>query len=190
MTVLPLAFKLRGKSALVIGAGKIGVGKAQLLVRAGAIVTIIARERIADLPTGIKKFEERAYHSGDLRGYALIVSATGDSLINDQIVDEARTEGLWLNVVDDPDRSDFYFTAVHRTGDVVISVSTTGASPALAQVIRNLIRQHLPDTLSDIADRLRNERRVLHEAGTTSECVDWHSRILQLLDRGQTATLE
>jgi siroheme synthase (precorrin-2 oxidase/ferrochelatase) len=60
--VLPLAFKLQGKSVLVIGAGKIGVGKASLLVDAGARVTIVAREQIADLPIGIEQFEERVIH--------------------------------------------------------------------------------------------------------------------------------
>lgn len=181
MTVLPLAFKLEGKSVLVIGAGTIAVGKAKILIDAGARVTIIAREQFANMPKGIEKFEEREYRCGDLRGYALIISATGDSVLNDRIVEEAHAGGYLLNVVDDPDRSDFYFTAVHHAGDVVIAVSTNGASPALAQVVRSLIAQLLPQTLASTANRLRHERRVLHDAGKTSEGIDWRSRIQQLL---------
>jgi precorrin-2 dehydrogenase/sirohydrochlorin ferrochelatase len=188
--VLPLAFKLKGKSVLVIGAGKIGVGKASLLVDAGARVTIVAREQIADLPIGIEKFEEREYRLGDLHGYSLIIAATGDPMVNDQIVDEAHAEGIWLNVVDDPERSDFYFTAIHRAGDVVISVSTGGASPALAQEVRSLIRRNLPDSLEEAAHHLRNERRALHEAGQSSEDVDWRARIQELLNGATPTTSE
>jgi precorrin-2 dehydrogenase/sirohydrochlorin ferrochelatase len=188
--VLPLAFKLQGQSVLVIGAGRIGVGKAKLLVDAGARVTIVAREQIDDLPAGIENFEEREYRIGDLRGYVLVISATGDPIVNDQIVGEASAEGIWLNVVDDPERSDFYFTAIHRAGDVVISVSTGGASPALAQEVRSLIRRHLPDNLADTANRLRSERRALHDAGRTSEGINWRARIHYLLSGATSTTPE
>src|SRR5271156_575233 len=117
--MLPLAMKLKNKPVLVVGAGRIGAGKATLLVEAGARVTIISSEQLAPLPLGLASYEARAYCRGDLKGYALVVSATGDPATNDRIVDEARAEGIWLNVVDDPERSDFYFTAVHRDGEVL-----------------------------------------------------------------------
>jgi precorrin-2 dehydrogenase/sirohydrochlorin ferrochelatase len=142
--VLPLALKLHGKDVLVIGAGRVGTGKAGLLVEAGARVTMIATEVLAELPPGLAKFEQREFIDGDLRGFALVVSATGDASVNDRVVLEARRENVWLNVVDDPERSDFYFTAVHRDGDVVVSVSTEGASPALAQAVRSTISATSP----------------------------------------------
>jgi precorrin-2 dehydrogenase/sirohydrochlorin ferrochelatase len=179
--VLPLALKLTGKDVLVIGAGRVGTGKAALLVDTGARVTIIAREVLAELPRGLASLEERAYRDGDLRGYVLVVSATGDAATNDRVVDEARRENIWLNVVDDPQRSDFYFTAVHRAGDVVVSVSTEGASPALAQEIRSMIADRLPDNLADVAQTLRRERDAFHERGSSTEGVDWRPRIRELL---------
>jgi len=63
-----------------------------------------------------------------------------------------------LNVVDDPQRSDFYFTAVHRAGDVTVSVSTEGASPALAQELRTMI-----------ARRLRTTSPTSHDCSARSE---------------------
>jgi siroheme synthase-like protein len=180
--MLPLAMKLSNKPVLVVGAGRIGTGKAALLVEAGARVTVIAREQLAPLPLGLASYDARDYRRGDLRGYALVVSATGDPVINDQIVDEARTEGIWLNVVDDPARSDFYFTAVHRDGEVVVSVSTEGASPALAQVIRTLLRERLPRHLGSVARQLRVERAALHASGDSTEGVDWRPRIQELLE--------
>jgi siroheme synthase-like protein len=179
--VFPLALKLDGKEVLVLGAGRIGTGKAALLVEAGARVTIVARERLAEVPLGVASFEEREYRDGDLRGFSLVVSATGDSTVNDRVVDEASREGIWLNVVDDPERSDFYFTAVHRDGDVTVSVSTEGSSPALAQELRSLIAKRLPHNLADVARQLRQERADFHASGTSTEGVDWRSRIRELL---------
>ena len=185
--MLPLALKLTGKDVLVIGAGRVGTGKAGLLVDAGARVTIITRDVLAELPRGLTSLEEREYRDGDLRGYALVVSATGDAATNDRVVYEARRENIWLNVVDDPQRSDFYFTAVHRAGDVTVSVSTEGASPALAQEVRSMIARSLPDDLADVAQTLRRERDDLHDRGTSTEGIDWRPRIRELLDDSQNA---
>jgi precorrin-2 dehydrogenase/sirohydrochlorin ferrochelatase len=113
------------------------------------------------------------------------VSATGDVTVNDRVVDEARRENVWLNVVDDPERSDFFFTAVHRAGDVTVSVSTEGASPALAQELRSMIAAQLPDDLADVADTLRRERADIHSAGTSTEGLDWRARIRELLHRNE-----
>jgi siroheme synthase-like protein len=179
--VLPLALTLTGKDVLVIGAGRVGAGKAGLLVDAGARVTIIARDVLAELPRGLGSLEEREYRDGDLHGYALVVSATGDPSTNDRVVEEARRENIWLNVVDDPARSDFYFTAVHRAGDVVVSVSTEGASPTLAQEVRSMIAEALPDNLADVAQTLRRERDDFHAQGSSTEGIDWRPRIRELL---------
>jgi precorrin-2 dehydrogenase/sirohydrochlorin ferrochelatase len=179
--MLPLAFKLDGVDVLVVGAGVIGARKAAQLVDAGARVSVIAEEVRAVLPDGVVSVEQRSYRTGDLAGYFLVVSATGDPAINDLIVAEARDARLWLNVVDDPDRSSFYFMALHRQGDVTVAVSTGGAAPALAQAVRSLVAERLPSNLADVATRLREERRALHESGTTTEILDWRSRIDELL---------
>jgi precorrin-2 dehydrogenase len=179
--MLPLALKLRDKEVLVVGAGRVGTGKAALLVEAGARVTMITRDVLFELPRELTALLQRDYQEGDLRGYALVVSATGDPSVNDRIVDEARRENVWLNVVDDPERSDFYFTAVHRAGDVIVSVSTEGASPALAQELRSMIAEGLPDNLADVAQQLRRERADYHATGASTEGVDWRPRIRELL---------
>ena len=101
--------------------------------------------------------------------------------MNDEIVEEARERSIWLNAVDDPPRCDFYFTANHRAGEVVVAVSTEGASPALAQVLRNRIAATLPDNLAEVASTLRAERDAMHHQGQTTEGIDWKPRINELL---------
>jgi siroheme synthase-like protein len=179
--MLPLTFRLDDKDVLVVGAGSVGVRKAQQLLEAGANVTVIAEEFLAALPDGLARVEQRRYRRGDLRGYWLVVSATGDAATNDEIVREADEERVWLNVVDDPSRCSFYFMALHRQGDVTVAVTTEGAAPALAQEIRNLVAERLPTNLGEIADTLREERRQVHERGASTENLDWPARIRELL---------
>jgi precorrin-2 dehydrogenase/sirohydrochlorin ferrochelatase len=179
--MLPLAFKFDALPVLVIGAGRIGARKIEQLLEAGAVVTVIAETILVALPEGIHHVEQRRYEHGDLHGYWLVVSATGDLATNDAIVDEARNERVWLNVVDDPARSSFYFMALHRQGDVTVAVTTEGAAPALAQEIRSLAAERLPSNLGEVAATLRAERRAVHDRGASTEGIDWRVRIRELL---------
>ncbi len=164
-SALPLAFKLDGAPVLVIGAGEVGVRKTEQLLEAGAVVTVISDVISPNLPSRVAHVKCRRYQRGDLRGFSLVVSATGDARVNDTITEEAREQGVWINVVDDPGRSTFFFTALHRDGEVTVSVSTNGAAPALAQYVRDLVAAALPQGLALVADDLRRERRRLHDDG-------------------------
>ena len=179
--LLPLAFEFKGVPVLVVGAGTIGVRKAQQLVESGAVVTIITEALLAPVPEGVARVEQRRYQRGDLRGYWLVISATGDRDVNDEIVREAHDERVWLNVVDDPERCTFYFMALHRQGEVTVAVTTEGAAPALAQEIRTLAAARLPSNLGAVAAILREERRAVHERGASTEDIDWRARIRELL---------
>ncbi|MFY9782912.1 MAG: bifunctional precorrin-2 dehydrogenase/sirohydrochlorin ferrochelatase [Acidimicrobiales bacterium] len=179
--MLPLAFKFNDREVLVVGAGQVGIRKVAQLLEAGARVTVIAEEFLAPLPEGLARVEQRRYRRGDLRGFWLVVSATGDGAANDELVEEAEDERVWLNVVDDPERCSFYFMALHRQGEVTVAVTTEGAAPALAQEIRNLAAERLPRNLGEVASTLREERRAVHERGDSTENLDWTSRIRELL---------
>jgi siroheme synthase-like protein len=180
--MLPLALDLSGRDVLVIGAGAIGSRRAAQLIEAGADVRVIATEVSAELPSSLVSLEVRPYRPGDLEGSFLVVSATGDPDVNDAVVAEAADRRIWLNVVDDPQRSSFFFTALHRAGDVVVSVSTEGAAPALAQVLRDRLAAALPERTAEVAGVLRAERRSMKEAGASTEDVDWRGHIDELLD--------
>jgi siroheme synthase-like protein len=180
--VLPLAFKCENKRILVLGAGDVAAQKIRVLRDAGAVIEVITKDVLVAIPEGVT-VQNRAYQEGDLTGYHLVISAIGVPEINDLIVREARAAGIWLNVVDDPGRSDFYFTAVHREGDVMISVSSQGSAPAVAQVVREVVVAALPKGLALVAKEIRAERDALHEAGETSEGRAWKPRILELLDQ-------
>jgi siroheme synthase (precorrin-2 oxidase/ferrochelatase) len=74
---------------------------------------------------------------------------------------------------------------VHRDGDVVVSVSTEGSSPALAQWVRNVVATALPKNLAAVARRLRAERDALHASGQSTENLAWMQRVEELVREGQ-----
>jgi len=177
--MLPIALELTGRDVLVVGMGRVGAHKARQLMEAGARVHVVTAEVLVPVPEGVASLEVRPYRRGDLEGYLLVVSATANGPVNDDIVAEARERHVLVNVVDDPPRCDFFFTAVHRDGDVVVAVSSSGASPSLAQWVRRRVQQALPVGLGRVAQTLRDERRALHEAGESTER-DWSARVEEL----------
>ena len=180
--MLPLAFNLESLDVLVLGSGKVGTYKARQLLDVGARVHVIASELLAAPPEGLASLRVRAYEEGDLAGYVLVVSAVANPVANEVIVREAKERGLWLNVVDDLERSNFYFMALVRRGDVCVAVTTEGASPALAQELRDRVAHVVPAHASDVANALRAERQRLHDEGISTEGRDWRGRVRQLLD--------
>ena len=185
--MFPLVADLRGRRVLVIGAGRVGAQKVVQLRAAGALVSVISEAVHAPLGE-LESLSIRPYRRGDLDGVFLVVSATGNPAVNDLIVAEAAECNVLLNVVDDMQRSNFFFTAVHRDGDVIVSVSTEGASPALAQWVRNAVAAALPKNLAEVARRLRSERDAVHKRGASTEDIVWMPRVQELIDEERATT--
>jgi siroheme synthase-like protein len=182
--MFPLVVDLRDRRVVVIGAGRVSAQKVTPLLAAGARITIITEEVLEPVSSALESLVIRPYEYGDLEGAFLAVSATGDKEVNDRIVAEAGERNILLNVVDDAARSNFFFTAVHRDGDVVVSVSTEGASPALAQWVRDVVARVLPKNIAGVARQLRGERHALHSSGQSTENLAWMARVEELINVG------
>jgi siroheme synthase-like protein len=78
----------------------------------------------------------RPYRDGDLEGVALAFAATNDAAANQQVAAEARRRGVLANIADAPEAGSFHTVATLRRGNLLITVSTGGASPSLAAQIR------------------------------------------------------
>jgi siroheme synthase-like protein len=182
--MFPLVVDLRNRRVVVIGAGRVSAQKVAQLLAAGARITVITGEVLVPVSSEIESLVLRPYEYGDLDGAFLAVSATGNKEVDDRIVTEAGERNILLNVVDDAARSNFFFTAVHRDGDVVVSVSTEGASPALAQWVRDVVATVLPKNLAVVAQRLRAERHALHSSGQSTENLAWMARVEELINGG------
>jgi precorrin-2 dehydrogenase/sirohydrochlorin ferrochelatase len=145
MKYYPICLRVAGRSCLVIGGGRVAEQKAWSLLKAGAHVTIISPEITPDLEALVAahqlQYERRPYASTDLKGVFLAYAATNDETLHAQIAQDAVHTGTLLNVVDRPRLCDFIVPAVMERGDLLIATSTSGASPGLAQRIRDQIEQ-------------------------------------------------
>lgn len=178
--MLPLMVDLRGRRVVVLGAGQVGVRKAAQVRAEGAEVVVISPEVLGELPEGVRLIERR-YERGDLEGATLVISATGDAAVNDEVVAEAEERGILANIADDRSRANAYLTAVHRDGDLVVAVSSSGSAPALAQWVRDQVASTLPEGLGRVAEQLAAERLAIQEAGGSTEDHDWRDRVAELV---------
>src|SRR3972149_1483367 len=110
-------------------------------------------------------------------GYELAVVATDDGSVNAAVAREGRERRVWVNAVDDPPNCDFILPSVVRRGDVVIAISTGGASPALARRLREELEAFLEEDNAPLAELLQDVRRELRARGIVVDTETWQRAI-------------
>jgi precorrin-2 dehydrogenase/sirohydrochlorin ferrochelatase len=188
----PVALELAGRRVLVIGEIAVREGKVAALLAGGADdVVVIAEEpaeRLSVLErTGVVRVVRRRWRETDLDGAFLCVGSGADSLERDAIAAAARARRVLLNVVDDPSNCDWSAPAVIRRGDLVIAVSTGGASPALAKQLRARLSETFGEEWSEIVSVLRRVREATLPA--IPSIAERSRRWSQALDLGEAAEL-
>ncbi len=179
----PINLNLIGRPVLVVGGGRIAFRKVQQLLVTGARITVIAPWHVDDLDVLPVEIVSRRYEPGDVAGYRLVITATGDHVVDQQIYDEADGLGIWVNSADDPDRCSFTLPAVLRRGPVMVTVSTGGASPALSSWLRRRLEDAVGPEFAEIAAELSMERARIHREGRSTEDVDWQPIIDEVVAR-------
>ncbi|QJD29924.1 siroheme synthase CysG [Methylococcus geothermalis] len=172
MDYLPIFLKLRDAPCLVVGGGEVAGRKLGLLLEAGAAVTVIAPSAdaaIAELAErGRIRLRTKTFDADDADGFRLVIAATDDREVNEEVAATGRRLGIPVNVVDCPALCDFIFPAIVDRSPVVIAVSTGGASPVLGRLLRTRIEACIPSgfgTLARIAGGLRDRvKRAIPDA--------------------------
>ncbi|MEJ5360075.1 MAG: bifunctional precorrin-2 dehydrogenase/sirohydrochlorin ferrochelatase [Desulfobacterales bacterium] len=186
MRYYPIQLDLQGRRCLVVGGGAVGTRKAGTLHACGAEVVVVSPEATAELAAwaaaGRVQWRRRAYESSDLDGVFLAVGATDDELLNRRLSAEARRRGVLCNIADRPELCDFILPALVQRGDLVITVSTSGKSPALAKRLRRELGQRYGEEYAVLL-RLMGavRRRLLAQAHAPEE---HRGRFEALLDGG------
>ncbi|MDE2563280.1 MAG: uroporphyrinogen-III C-methyltransferase [Sphingomonadales bacterium] len=164
LDTLPLFHRLDGRRVVVAGAG-VGVAwKVELLLAAGARVEhFLGRGAIARGETRERyAAHARNWRADDLAGAALVIGA-GDAG-GEALAAAARALSIPVNLIDQPEGSDFLFGTIVNRSPVVIGIGTGGASPMLAQELRSRIERLLPARLSQWAGAARAWRaRLKHD---------------------------
>ncbi len=170
MDYLPLYLDLRDNDCLVVGGGAVALRKIELLLQAGARVTVVAPEhadavgKLAE--AGRVDLVPRHYRAGDEAGRMLVVAATGDGTVNQRIYKACRAAGVLVNTVDAAGLSSAIFPSLVDRDPVLVAVSTGGRSPTLARAVRGWLEAHLPTGLGRLAQFVAARRDLVKQTIT------------------------
>jgi uroporphyrin-III C-methyltransferase/precorrin-2 dehydrogenase/sirohydrochlorin ferrochelatase len=164
MDFMPFFFNLRGRDCLIIGGGSIATRKARLIAKAGAKLNVVApyiTEELIGLvdKSGGETFL-RNYQSDDLDKGVLIICATDDDQVNQQVSKEAQAKKLPVNVVDSPELCSIITPSIVDRSPIMIAISSGGEAPVLARQLRAKLEVLFPSTygaLAKMASRFRKK---------------------------------
>ncbi|MGA9062458.1 MAG: siroheme synthase CysG [Terracidiphilus sp.] len=163
MSLLPIFLKLEGRQCLLVGAGTVALDKIGALLTAGARLRVVAPEARAEVrqlaTEGKLEWIRRPFQPADLDGNFLVIAATDMPEVNASVYREAAARGVPCNSVDDIPNCDFFFGSVVSRGALQIAISTSGESPAVAQLLRREIDAQLPGDLGPWLAELGELRR-------------------------------
>jgi len=161
----PINLDVNDQPCLVVGAGAVGTRKVNGLLTCGAKVTVVsitAGSRIHSLARdGIISCHHREYRSDDLTNVFLVIGATNDNALNRCIYEDARKRQILCNIADQPALCNFILPAVVRRGNLVISVSTSGQSPAFAKKLRRQLEAVYGEEYTEFLELMGAVRKKL-----------------------------
>jgi uroporphyrin-III C-methyltransferase/precorrin-2 dehydrogenase/sirohydrochlorin ferrochelatase len=166
MDFFPIFLNLREKSCLVVGGGETAARKAALLLRAGARVGVVAPELSAGFaqvgPRENLLHRVAPFSPQMLDGVVLVIASSGDHALDAKVSAAARARGIPVNVVDTPELCSFIMPSIIDRTPLVVAISSGGASPVLARLLRARLETLIPAAygrLAGLAARFRDEVR-------------------------------
>tara|TARA_Y100000389_G_scaffold143958_1_gene142290 strand:- start:1535 stop:2929 length:1395 start_codon:yes stop_codon:yes gene_type:complete len=165
MKYFPFFMELSKQSILLIGGGEVAERKLDLLLKANASVTIVSPEftsYIEELFVNKNINPVKDYYNIKhltSASFAFVIAATNDESLNEQIAKDANDNKILVNVVDKPKICDFIFPSILERGPITVAVSTGGASPVLARMLRTKLETMIPGAYGRLA-KIVSENRI------------------------------
>ena len=186
MRYYPVNLDVQNRDCLVVGGGGVGERKVKTLLECGArvtVVTTLATERLQAIASeGHIDLKTRGYEPSDLEGKFLVIGATDSEEINEKISEDAARRGLLCNIADRPAACSFVLPAIVRQGDLVIAISTSNKSPAVARRIRQTLEKEFGPEYAVLLNLMGVIRQKLLAEAESPEA---HKRMFErLLDEG------
>lgn len=159
MDFFPIFLDIRNRTCLVVGGGIVAARKTESLLHAGARVVIVAPLLCPELHARLseRSLKGRITHRTEvfspqhLEGAVLVVAATDSAEVNHEVSQAAEQRHVPVNVVDDPALCSFIMPAIVDRSPVLIAVSTGGASPVLARLLRARLETMIPAAYGRLA---------------------------------------
>ena len=184
MEFLPIFLNIRGQPCLVVGGGDVATRKVELLLRTQASVTVVAPElcpALAALKNADKLVHLVAtFNAEQVGGQRVVIAATDDEAVNRAVAEAAQRQNIPVNVVDKPELCTFIMPAIIDRSPVIVAVSSGGASPVLARLLRARLESLVPASygrLATLVSSFRDRVKARFAPGTDRR-VFWE-RVLQ-----------
>jgi precorrin-2 dehydrogenase/sirohydrochlorin ferrochelatase len=184
MAKYPIFLELGGKRAVVVGGGAVALRKAGSLLAAGARLVVVAdapSDALIALCTqhGAELVRAR-YAKQYIAEAVLVIAATNDTKVNEQVYQDCQALEILCNVVDDPQHCDFFVPAVVKRGDLQIAIGTGGYYPAYAGHLRQKLESLFTEEHGRFLAELERARREI--VGTIPAPADRKSVLGELAD--------
>ncbi len=190
MKFLPIFYNISDKDCLVVGGGAIAARKAELLLKAGARVRVVATEvgdRIREMESlHSLEFDQREFVAEDLVSATCVIAATDNENLNREISRLAQAQKIPVNVVDNPQLCSFIMPSIIDRDSVQIAISTGGVSPVLARMLRSKLESCIPGAYGQLA-RLAEEYRIAVKQAFPD--IDTRRRFWESVLEGQVSEL-
>lgn len=184
MKFLPIFMNIKNQHCLVVGGGQIASRKIFMLQRAGGKVTIVAPELCdelsARLDSGELDYRPERFNERHVDNQVVIIAATNDESVNKQVSDIAKSHGIPVNVVDAPELCTFIVPSIIDRDPVQIAISTGGASPVLARLLRAKLETFIPSAYGRLAKLVEKYReKVKQKFSSSSEIRSFWEDVLE-----------
>ncbi|MBW2411537.1 MAG: bifunctional precorrin-2 dehydrogenase/sirohydrochlorin ferrochelatase [Deltaproteobacteria bacterium] len=186
MRYYPINLDIQGKRCLVVGGGSVGARKVITLLNCGAAVTVVSprtTEKLNELAkAGSITLRNRSYRTTDLKDVFLVIGATDDESLNQKISSDADSHDILCNIADRPAVCNFILPSIVHRGDLVITISTSGKSPALAKNLRKTLERQFGEEYAVMLQLMGAIREKLLRQAHEPEA---HKHLFnQLIDNG------
>ena len=173
MDALPIFLKLRDTPALVVGGGSVAERKIDLLIRAGAKVTVVAPEIGSKVEALLNQQKlhwiEDRFEPAHLSKALIAIAATDNEDVNRSVSEAARQQNLPVNVVDQPNLCTFTVPSIVDRSPVIIAIGTGGASPVLARMLKARLETLIPAAYGRLAGIAREFRDLSQPHSTGAD---------------------
>ncbi len=183
MDYLPLFLDIKNKPCLIVGGGVIAERKVSILSRAQAKITLIAPEITPEIQHKFKGklvWQQKEFEENDLQGFKIVIAATDKHQVNVEVAELCREKNILVNTADDSKNCDFILPSIIDRSPVQIAVSTGGASPVLARMLRTKLENCTPASYGNLAKLIEDNRvKVKEKLSTVDKRRKFWEKVLQ-----------
>jgi uroporphyrin-III C-methyltransferase/precorrin-2 dehydrogenase/sirohydrochlorin ferrochelatase len=155
MDYLPVFLDLRGRQTLVVGGGAVAMRKVELLLKAHALVRVVAPRLHPELALfrDAGRIEHRAvaFEPAHFDAVVFAIAATDVPEVNLAVSAAGKARGVFVNAVDDVAASSCLMPAIVDRSPIVVAIGSAGQSPTLVRRVRAQLEALLPEGLGELS---------------------------------------